>query len=97
MDEIRIGKVSSVSGNEIKVTYEDRQGEVTHEFPVVSNGVYRVPKVGETIVVLHMSNGSSNGFVLGTLAGRSEDMALGTLKGILEDFESRIKALEEKI
>lgn len=68
-DVIRIGKVSSVDYEKgmISVYYEDRTAMVTSIMPVLSNGRYKMPKVGESILVAHLSNGTNAAVVLGTV------------------------------
>lgn len=68
-DVIRIGKVSSVDYEKgmISVYYEDRTAMVTSTMPVLSNGRYKMPKVGESILVAHLSNGTNAAVVLGTV------------------------------
>lgn len=67
-DVIRIGKVSSIDYEKgmISVYYEDRTAMVTSTMPVLSNGRYKMPKVGESILVAHLSNGTNAAVVLGT-------------------------------
>ena len=67
-DVIRIGKVSSIDYEKgmISVYYEDRTAMVTGTMPVLSNGRYKMPKVGESILVAHLSNGTNAAVVLGT-------------------------------
>lgn len=65
---IRIGRVSSVNYDEgmLAVTYPDMDDSVTSEFPVFSlTDEYKMPNVGDTILVVHLSNGQSAGIVLG--------------------------------
>ena len=68
-DVIRIGKVSGVDYEKgmISVYYEDRTAMVTSTMPVLSNGRYKMPKVGESILVAHLSNGTNAAVVLGTI------------------------------
>ena len=68
-DVIRIGKVSSVDYEKgmISVYYEDRTAMVTSIMPVLSNGRYKMPKIGESILVAHLSNGTNAAVVLGTV------------------------------
>nr|DAK29093.1 MAG TPA: type VI secretion protein [Caudoviricetes sp.] len=68
-DVIRIGKVSSIDYEKgmISVYYEDRTAMVTSTMPVLSNGRYKMPKVGESILVAHLSNGTNAAVVLGTV------------------------------
>ncbi|MCD8364782.1 MAG: hypothetical protein LUC83_03015 [Clostridiales bacterium] len=65
---IRIGKVSSIdaSNGMVSVTYPDLDDSTTAKFPVFSfNDEYKMPKVGQSVLVLHLSNGQSAGIVLG--------------------------------
>ena len=65
---IRIGKISSVNAAEgmARVTYPDMDDSVTAELPVFCfTGEYRMPEVGAEVLVVHLSNGSSAGVVLG--------------------------------
>ena len=68
-DVIRIGKVSSIDYEKgmISVYYEDRTAMVTSIMPVLSNGRYKMPKIGESILVAHLSNGTNAAVVLGTV------------------------------
>ena len=69
MDGIRIGQVSSIDYDNgmAKILYNDRDGAVTKPLPVFSlNGEYKMPKVGQYVLVVHLSNGSEAGCVLGT-------------------------------
>lgn len=68
-DVIRIGKVSSIDYEKgmISVYYEDRTAMVTSIMPVLSNSRYKMPKVGESILVAHLSNGTNAAVVLGTI------------------------------
>ncbi|SHM81894.1 hypothetical protein SAMN02746066_03414 [Anaerosporobacter mobilis DSM 15930] len=68
-DIIRTGEVSSIDfeNGMIKVTYPDRDNDVTDSIPYLSlNGEYKMPNIGDMVVVLHLSNGSSFGIALGT-------------------------------
>lgn len=66
--EIRIGKVSKIDykNGMISATYIDMDDDVTDEFPVFSMGdEYKMPEVGDEVLVLHLSNGSTAGIVMG--------------------------------
>lgn len=68
--EIRVGRVSSVNYETgmLRVTYRDKDDSVTSEFPMVTNNdEYRMPQIGQDVVVMHMSNGSSRGAVIGSI------------------------------
>ena len=70
MGEIRVGKVSSIDYEKgmMRVTYTDKNKSVTREFPVLNNGgEYNMPEVGQSVLVAHLSNGSSRGVILGTV------------------------------
>lgn len=65
---VRIGKVSKINYKTgmIKVTYPELDDSVTAEFPVFSfNDEYKMPKTGQEVLVLHLSNGQSAGILLG--------------------------------
>lgn len=65
----RIGTVSSIDPETgmVSVMYEDRDGEVTELLPYATfNDEYKLPQLGAKVVVLHLSNGSEMGIVLGT-------------------------------
>lgn len=67
---IRIGKVSSVNYETgmMEVVYTDKDNAVTSELPYANfNNEYCMPKIGEQVLVAHLSNGSSRGVVLGTM------------------------------
>ncbi len=71
--EIRVGNVSSINYETgmVRVTYKDKDDSVTKEFPVLTNNdEYRMPQVGQNVLVAHLSNGSSRGAVIGTLWNR---------------------------
>lgn len=68
MNEIRIGKVSSINyeAGTVKVVYPDRSDKGTADFPVFCwMGEYQMPKVNDQVLVLHLSNDSSIGIVMG--------------------------------
>ena len=68
--EIRVGRVSSINyeAGMARVAYRDKDNTVTGEFPILTNNdEYRMPRVGQDVVVAHMSNGSSRGAIIGTL------------------------------
>lgn len=65
----RIGTVSSVDAETgmVSVLYEDRDGEVTELLPYATfNEEYKLPMIGAKVIVLHLSNGTEMGIVLGT-------------------------------
>ena len=66
---IRVGSVSSINYEDgtIRVTYPDLDNAVTDDFPVLNfGGKYKMPDIGEDVLVLHLSNGMEAGFVLGS-------------------------------
>lgn len=65
---VRIGRVSKVNhaSGMVSVTYPDLDNSVTDEFPVFSMcDEYKMPGVGQEVLVLHLSNGASAGIVMG--------------------------------
>jgi len=64
----RIGKVSSIDYRKgmVSVTYKDRDKSTTRTFPFLCPGnEYLMPKVGDFVLVAHLSNKPSFGVVLG--------------------------------
>ncbi len=67
--ENRIGTVSSTDAETgmVSVLYRDRDGEVTQMLPYATfNGEYKLPQVGDKVIVIHLSNGKEMAVVLGT-------------------------------
>lgn len=65
---IRLGKVSSIdyANGMISVTYPDMDQATTDNFPVFSmTDEYKMPGIGQEVLVLHLSNGQSAGVVMG--------------------------------
>lgn len=66
--EIRVGKVSKINYEKgmVRVTYPDLDDSVTAEFPVFSfTDEYKMPKIGQEVLVLHLSNGQAAGILMG--------------------------------
>ncbi|WP_322202857.1 hypothetical protein [Acutalibacter intestini] len=63
---LRIGKISSFNfpKGTARVTYEDKDGSTTAEFPFLS-WQYMMPEVGDQVLVAHLSNGTGMAFILG--------------------------------
>lgn len=68
-DAVRIGAVSKVNyeAGTVEVTYPDRDGSVTAEINMLSNGEYKMPVVGQLVAVLHNSNSTEAGSCAGTI------------------------------
>ena len=52
----------------VRVVYHEKDDDVTRMIPILStvfSGVYSMPEVGDQVLVLHLSNGSEAGVVLG--------------------------------
>ena len=65
---IRVGRVSKIDFDNgmVAVTYPDLDDSVTSFLSVVSfNDEYKMPKIGDEIAVLHLSNGAAAGVILG--------------------------------
>ena len=89
---IRKGKISSVNYDTgmARVTYKDRNESVTSEFPLLNfNGEYHMPKIGEDVLVAHLSNGSSHGVVLGPLWNQQNTPAETGKNLYRKDFSSQ--------
>lgn len=68
MNEIRVGKVSSVNytAGTVRIVYPDKSEKGTAELPVFCGiGEYQMPKVDDQVLVVHLSNDSSVGIVMG--------------------------------
>jgi len=65
---LRIGKVTNIFPDEgkVKVVYEDENNATLKLSMLTNNSEYSMPKVGDTVLTMHMENGSSKGFSLGT-------------------------------
>lgn len=64
---IRIGRISSINKETgmVRVVYKDKNS-TTSELPVFNfSGEYKMPQVGQLVLVLHLSNDSSTGIVMG--------------------------------
>ena len=63
-DSIRFGKVSNINYKTgcMEVTYEDREDSVTDMYPDAGECWVQMPKVGDTVVVAHNSNGEEGWF-----------------------------------
>ncbi len=67
----RVGKVTNIYPNtgKVKVMYEDSKSSSLPLAMLTMNGEYSMPNTGDKVVTLHLENGSSKGFVLGTYYG----------------------------
>ncbi len=65
-NNIRIGKISAIdyASGLVRVVYHDKDDAVTGLIPLLSNE-YFMPQVGDQVIVLHLSNGTEAGVVLG--------------------------------
>lgn len=65
---VRVGRVSSINyeAGTVRVTYPDKDGDVTTEVPFAANGTYNMPRVGSLVDVAHNSNGNTHATVHGT-------------------------------
>lgn len=65
---IRIGQVSTIDyeAGMASVTYPDMDGNTTDKFPIFSlTGEYKMPIVGQEVLVLHLPTGQASGVILG--------------------------------
>ena len=65
-DIVRVGKISTINyeAGTASVTYEDRNNEVSPQFPFFSSS-YEMPKVDEQAVVIMLPNSTTKGFIIG--------------------------------
>ncbi len=65
-DVLRIGKISSFNypKGTARITYEDKKQSTTVEMPFMS-WQYWMPKVGDQVLVAHLSNGTCAAIILG--------------------------------
>lgn len=65
-DVLRIGKISSFNypKGTARITYEDKNQSTTVEMPFLS-WQYWMPKVGDQVLVAHLSNGTCAAVILG--------------------------------
>ena len=74
---MRVGKVTNIypSTGKVKVMYEDQDNTSLPLFMLTMNNEVSMPAVGDRVLTMHMENGSSKGFVLGTYYGGSKKPA----------------------
>lgn len=84
----RIGKVTNIypSTGKVKVLYEDEESASLPLSMLTMNQEYSMPAVGDRVITMHMENGSSKGFVLGTYYGGGMQPKANT--GYRKDFGS---------
>lgn len=71
-DFIRIGRISAIDYKKgtARIVYHDRDTAVTEYFHTLTfNKEYHMPKVGDMVLVLHLTNGASTGIILGKYWG----------------------------
>mgnify|MGYP003293679231 CR=1 FL=1 len=70
---VRVGRVTNVypSSGKVKVLYEDNNNTSLPLSMLTMNNEVSMPSVGDRVLTVHMANGSSKGFVLGTYYGGS--------------------------
>ena len=64
--EIRLGKISSIdyAKGMARVVYHEKDDDVTRLIPLLSHE-YKMPPVGSQVLVVHLSNGTEAGVVMG--------------------------------
>lgn len=84
---VRVGDVIKVfpSEGKVQVSFADTSSS-SLPLPLMTFGnEYSMPKVGDTVITLHMENGSSRGVCLGTYYGGGTEPAASS--GYRKDFE----------
>lgn len=68
---LRVGKVTNIypDKGKVQVLYEDKNNTSMPLPMLTMNNEYSMPAVGDRVLTIHMENGSSKGFVLGTYYG----------------------------
>lgn len=106
MQEIRTGKISTIDKAKgvARVLYEDKDMAVSAELPIMCNGIYSLPKIGDTVLVAQLSNGSGSGVIIGNVfnKGNTPDANIDldqykALEKTVKEQGEKIKALEEKV
>ena len=106
MQEIRTGKISTIDKVKgvARVVYEDKDNAVSAELPIMCNGIYQLPKIGDTVLVAHLPNGSSSGVIVGKIFNKGNLPAANIelerykkLEKTVEEQGKRIKTLEDKV
>lgn len=89
----RVGRVTKIYPTEgrVKVTFEDSGSSSMPLAMITMNKEYSMPSVGDRVVTLHMDNGTSKGFVLGTYYGGGMQPMAGS--GYRKDFTSAAFAI----
>lgn len=88
----RVGKVTNIypDTGQVKVMYEDSKSTSLPLAMITMNGEYSMPKTGDRVVTLHLENGSSKGFVIGTYYGGG--MLPKANAGYRKDFDEKAYA-----
>lgn len=98
----RIGIVSSIDYDTgmVSVTYPDRDSSTTKDFPYLCpTEDYKMPKVGDSVMVVHLSSGSASGVVLGTfwdIEHKPKNPGEGKCRKQLSD-EAYIECVDDEI
>lgn len=69
----RTGRVSAIDykAGTYEVTYWDRDQSVTRKINALSNGEYKMPRIGDIVTVSHSSNGTAAATAAGTIWNQS--------------------------
>lgn len=75
----RTGRVSAIDykTGTYEVTYFDRDQSVTRKINALSNGEYKMPRIGDIVTVSHNSNGTAAGTAAGTIWNQNNRPAEG--------------------
>lgn len=63
---IRAGRISAIkyAAGTASVVYQDKDASVTRDFPFLQE-IYKMPAVGDMVIVLHMDTNTTRGLILG--------------------------------
>lgn len=97
----RVGFINSFDSatGMASVLYPDRDNEVTDELPVfMPFGIFQQLKKGDAVLVIHLSNNSAAGIIIGSYSAEGSSAAVGlTVSGgniILRDASGSISLSE---
>lgn len=65
-NENRLGKISAIdyAAGTVRVVYHEKDDAVTRPIPLISSE-YFMPEIGDQVLVIHLSNGTEAGVVIG--------------------------------
>ena len=95
-ETVRIGQISSIDykNGRAKVTYPDRDDDVTAALPFLAYE-YMMPKSGDDVLVLHLSNDGTDGVIIGKMYS-SENLPKKYGKGTYDKMLDTVSEIYSK-